>query len=167
MRIRRARPEDAAAALDVIRRSIAELCIADHRNDPAILERWLANKTVENFSAWIANPDNHLFVASDRGRILAVGCVTSSGEITLNYVSPKNRFRGVSRALLQRLEAQARRIGHSVCRLTSTGTPRRFYASAGYVEQGPPMETFGSKSHPLAKSPRSLAAGSVVADKEG
>src|SRR5258708_17093537 len=116
MRIRRARREDAAAAWAVTRRSIAELCIADHRNDPAILERWLANKTLENFSAWIANPDNHLFVASDRGRILAVGCVTSSGEITLNYVSPKNRFKGVSRALLQPLEATARPIGDAASR---------------------------------------------------
>jgi hypothetical protein len=28
-------------------RSIAELCVLDHRNDPAILARWLANKTPE------------------------------------------------------------------------------------------------------------------------
>jgi hypothetical protein len=42
---RRARVEDAAAACDVMRRSITELCLADHANDPTILEAWLANKT--------------------------------------------------------------------------------------------------------------------------
>jgi hypothetical protein len=51
MRIRNAVPEDAAAACEVMRRSIAELCVADHRNDPAILERWLANKTPDIFKS--------------------------------------------------------------------------------------------------------------------
>jgi len=32
-----------------MRRSIAELCVADHRNDEAILSRWLGNKTPEVF----------------------------------------------------------------------------------------------------------------------
>jgi hypothetical protein len=36
--------------------------------------------------------------------IVAVGCVTVSGEITLNYVSPDAKFRGVSAPLLARLE---------------------------------------------------------------
>ncbi|WP_154071510.1 hypothetical protein [Bradyrhizobium lablabi] len=35
MRIRDAVPEDATAAWEVVRRSIAELCVADHHNDPA------------------------------------------------------------------------------------------------------------------------------------
>jgi hypothetical protein len=37
--------EDAPAACDVLRRSISELCVADHGNDPTILARWLSNKT--------------------------------------------------------------------------------------------------------------------------
>jgi quinol monooxygenase YgiN len=39
--IRAARPEDAPAACDVLRRSITELCGADHHDDPEILRRWL------------------------------------------------------------------------------------------------------------------------------
>jgi hypothetical protein len=27
-----------------MRRSIAELCVADHKNDPLIVARWLGNK---------------------------------------------------------------------------------------------------------------------------
>jgi hypothetical protein len=33
---------DAVLACEVIRRSISELCSADHLNDPVILGRWLA-----------------------------------------------------------------------------------------------------------------------------
>jgi hypothetical protein len=36
-------PDDAVAACHVLRESISRLCIADHRNDPAILNAWLAN----------------------------------------------------------------------------------------------------------------------------
>ena len=54
MEIRDAVAEDAHAACRVLRRSIAELCHADHRNDPAILSRWLGNKTPEFFMSWIS-----------------------------------------------------------------------------------------------------------------
>jgi hypothetical protein len=43
MVIRDAVADDADEASAVLQRSIAELCGADHRNDPAILSRWLAN----------------------------------------------------------------------------------------------------------------------------
>jgi GNAT superfamily N-acetyltransferase len=70
----------------VIRRSISELCEADHRNDPEILRRWLANKTPEIGGSWIIKPGN-------------------------SVVSPDARFRGVSRAILTALEARARANG--------------------------------------------------------
>jgi hypothetical protein len=47
---RPATPEDVPTACDIIRRSITELCTADHANDPAILQRWLANKTPKTSS---------------------------------------------------------------------------------------------------------------------
>jgi GNAT superfamily N-acetyltransferase len=53
-----------------------------------------------------------LLVAVERYTILAVGSVTDAGEITLNYVSPDARFRGVSRALLGALEARAIQRGN-------------------------------------------------------
>jgi hypothetical protein len=39
LEIRAATPEDASAACQVMKRSIAELCVADHRNDEAIPKR--------------------------------------------------------------------------------------------------------------------------------
>ena len=152
MEIRAAKPEDASAACEVMRRSIAELCIADHRNDEAILQRWLGNKTPEIFESWIRQPDHSLLVAVEGGNILAVGAVTNAGEITLNYVSPDARFRGVSRALLGALEVLAVERGNRRCTLTSTATALRFYRSNGYVEDGPPAGHFGTSSgHPMSK----------------
>ena len=151
MKVRAAVPEDAAAACQVMRRSIAELCVVDHRNDPAITERWLSNKTPEIFKSWI-RPDNSLLVAVEDNRILAVGCVTDAGEITLNYVSPDARFRGVNRGLLAALEARAMERGNTRCTLTSTETSRRFYRANGYAEDGAPVGKFGTSSrYPMSK----------------
>ena len=136
---------DASAACETIRRSIAELCIADHRNDPTILERWLSNKTPETFKSWI-RPGNSLLVAAENDNILAVGNVTDTGEITLNYVSPDVRFRGVSTALLRALEKRAMERGNRRCTLTSTETARRFYLARGYSEDGPADDKFGTAS---------------------
>jgi GNAT superfamily N-acetyltransferase len=136
----------------MIRRSIVELCIADHRNDPAILTQWLSNKTPEIFLSWINQPANSLLVAIEGDHILAVGSVTSAGEINLNYVSPDVRFRGVSRVMLGALEARAVDRGNVRCTLTSTETARRFYQDAGYVEDGPATGKFGmSSGYPMSK----------------
>jgi hypothetical protein len=149
MKIRDALPEDAAAACEVMRRSIAELCVPDHGNDPVVLGRWLSNKTPETFRTWIGS-GNSLRVVVENGEILAVGCVTDVGEITLNYVSPDVRFR--SSALLTNLESRAKEQGNDICTLESTETARRFYLARGYVERGPAGGKFGTTSgYPMFK----------------
>ena len=153
MHVRDARPEDADAACRVLKRSIAELCEADHLNDPAILDRWLGNKTPENFIAWVYQPDNCVLVAVEDDVILAVGSVNHTGTIGLNYVSPDARFRGISRSRLRALEARAVEHGHARCELVSTATARRFYLSNGYVETGAPTALFGaSAGYPMSKA---------------
>jgi hypothetical protein len=136
MIIRPIRLDDADETCVVLRRSIVELCIADHHNDPAILENWLANKTPDHVRAWIGSPRNIMLLAEDNGVILGAGAVTRSGEIILNYVSPDARFRGVSKALLAALEWTAAALGNDVCTLTSTLTARDFYVGAGYRADG-------------------------------
>jgi len=134
-----------------MRRSIAELCHADHRNDPAILARWAGNKTPQNFRGWIEQADNSLFVAVEGGVVHGVGSVTDAGRIGLNYVSPEARFQGVSRALLHALEQRAAQRGNTKITLESTETARRFYLSNGYTEIGKPIEAFGTTSYPMSK----------------
>src|SRR6185436_9708352 len=142
MAIRDAAPDDAVAACHVLRESIARLCVADHRNDPATLSAWLANKTPEIVTAWAVQKGNSLLLAVEGDAVLAVGSVTDAGEITLNYVSPVARFRGVSRALLKALEARAVARGNTRFTLTSSETAHRFYQSAGYVDDGAPTGKF-------------------------
>lgn len=139
MSIRRATRNDAAEACDVIRRSIIELCVADHRSDPEAIAKWLANKTPGTVSSWIDHPNSRVLVATAGDKIIGVGAITRSGEITLNYILPSARFQGVSKALLRHLEAAALEFGQSTCALTTTATASRFYRSAGYtlLDSGP------------------------------
>ena len=153
MIIREATKADAAAACEVLRASISELCTADHRNDPAILGLWLANKTPENLVSWIADPGASLLLVVEGEAILAVGGVRNDGEITMNYVSPAARFRGASSALLEALEARAKERGNKSCTLLSTETAHRFYLDRGYVGAGAPQHKFGtSSSYPMTKN---------------
>ena len=152
MEIRQALIEDASAACEVLRQSITALCVADHHDDPAVLDRWLANKTPDIVASWIAKAGNTVLVAVEGGAILGVGSVTDGGEITLNYVSPDARFRGVSRAVIGALEERAMKRGNARCHLLSTETARGFYHRMGYTEDGPPVSKFGSSgSYPMSK----------------
>jgi GNAT superfamily N-acetyltransferase len=152
VKIRDATPDDAEAACDIVRRSISELCVADHGNDPAILGAWLRNKTPAIVAGWASQPGNSLLVAVEGEAILAVGAVTDAGEITLNYVAPDARFRGVSSALLSALEARALQRGSIRCTLTSSETAHRFYRSRGYVDNGLPAGKFGTRpSYPMSR----------------
>ena len=152
LEVRDAREEDSIAGSEVMRLSIAVLCVADHKNDPAIMSKWLGNKTPEIFRSWIRQPGNNLLVATQDKQILAVGSVTDAGTITLNYVCPGARFQGVSKALLKALEQRAADRGCKMCSLNSTETARRFYLGNGYVEVGPPESHFGTNAgYPMSK----------------
>jgi GNAT superfamily N-acetyltransferase len=153
LEIRDATEADAEAATEVMRRSIVELCAADHGNDPKVLGDWLANKTPDIFRAWLQRGGHSYLVAGEAGRLVCVGGVTDAGYISLNYVSPDARFRGVSRAMLAALEERARARGNRECTLDSTATARRFYLARGYVETGAAQRTFGTESgFPMRKT---------------
>jgi GNAT superfamily N-acetyltransferase len=47
-------------------------------------------------------------------------------------VLPEGRFRGVSKALIRRLEQHARAIGLLECNLETTQTALHFYRALGY-----------------------------------
>lgn len=152
MQIRDAIIADAPAACRVLRRSITELCAADHRDDPAILDRWLHNKTPEALATWVSRPGGSILVAVDESAIVGVGGVTDGGEITLNYVAPDARFRGVSRAMLRALERRAQERGNTRCTLLSTETAHRFYLANGYADDGAAQGKFGAvASYPMSK----------------
>ena len=149
--IRPARPADVPAMSRVLIASITELCAADHANDPAAIAAWTRNKTPEGVAAMQANADLLLFVAEVSGRIGAVGALTRSGEIALNYVAPDMRFRGLSKAILAHLENELLSLGFAEARLEATATAQRFYERAGWLPQGPQASGRVVNGYPMKK----------------
>ena len=139
--------EDAQAAIDLVRRSIMELCRADHEGDPLTLEGWLANKSVQNLRAWIETPGSDVFLAWRDGALAGVGGFTGAGDVILLYVDPAMRFAGISAGLLARIEARAREIGLPRLRLTSSLTARRFFLERGYEEEDDEGDIFASDAN--------------------
>jgi GNAT superfamily N-acetyltransferase len=151
--VRKAESRDAEAAVEVLRRSIAELCTLDHRGDADTLAKWLANKTRENFVAWLAREDDFCVVAEANGQILGVGLIHRSGEIRLCYLAPGAQRKGVRKAIYLALEEKARVWGVKRLQLDSTASARSFYERLGFRSAGVAKPGFGiSHCHPYEKT---------------
>lgn len=132
IQIRRATENDAVKAIDTLHRSITELCVADHQNDPSEIGSWVGNKTVNTWQKWIARDDAIVVVAERDSEIVGVGMASLSGEIMLNYVHPDVRFCGVSKSILAAIEKTLGSLDVQRCRLESTITAQSFYESCGF-----------------------------------
>ena len=157
MQVRPAQIADADSAIGVIRRSIQELCGADHKCDPATLSMWLSNKTADSMRQWIAA--HTIFVAVEGERIIGVAAVRANGEVFLNYVAPEERFQGASKCLMQNIEVWASSCGPKRLTLESTATALRFYLSTGWTMTGSPQPGFGlTTRNPMSKPVEILPA---------
>ena len=150
--IRPAESDDVVAATLLVRRSIAELCQADHHNVQPIIEGLLINKTQENMQAWVETPGSYVLVAEVGPIMAGVGGLTGDGEITLLYVAPDFRFQGVSKALLAALEEKARELGLPNCALVSTDTAQRFFEAQGYAGYDKDEDDFGMDATSMTKT---------------
>lgn len=150
--IRPAQEDDVAGANALVRRSIAELCMADHHNMPAVMDGLLINKTPDNMRAWITTPGSYVYIAEAGPVMAGVGGLTGDGEVTLLYVAPDFRFQGVSKALLATLEDKARSIGLPTCALVSTETAQRFFEARGYSSYDSDEDDFGMDSTSMTKA---------------
>lgn len=150
--IRKAVATDASAACEVVRRSIEELCVADHRGDPATLSAWLESKTPANSERWIQS-ERHVAVAADRdAELVGFGLLNLDGYIALLYVAPEARFKGVSKSILGLLEREALAAGIQELKVESSKTALRFYRSAGYTSTGGCVPGFGVTScYPMSR----------------
>ena len=147
LEIRTAVAADADAACTVLRRSISECCVQDHKNDPAILDAWLGNKTPQMVANWFSSPTNFSLVAVSEGAVVGVALLTGAGKLALCYLLPEARGQGVGKALLAELIGRCERLGirqmlavigdaenrgsisvHKSCGFEHTGT----FAAAGW-----------------------------------
>lgn len=134
MIIRDALPADAAAMTAVRAASIRDLCAPDHGGDAATIARWIGPD--DKFDKLLAQPDLTLIVVEVDGQIVGLGGV--SGEwVVLNYVHPAFRLQGISKAIMQALEARMVAQGIAVGFLDSTATAVQFYQSIGWLADGP------------------------------
>jgi GNAT superfamily N-acetyltransferase len=161
MRVRPAQIADAERAVDVVRRSIQELCEFDHKRDRATLSMWLGNKTADNMRQWIAA--HTVFVAVQDEQIAGVAAVRADGHVLLNYVAPEARFQGASKCLMQGIETWASSHGLKWLTLESTATALRFYLSTGWTMTGPPQPGFGVTTRNPMRKPVTEGAGGAGA----
>ena len=131
--------------------AIAELCAADHGDLRLNIDVWIANKSPQDVAGWLEARQGHYLVAEDAGAVMAVGAFNGRGEVLLNYVAPEARFRGISKAMLSRMEAELRASGVREARLTSTRTAHRFYRAAGWSDAGPVYQSMGMDALPMKK----------------
>jgi GNAT superfamily N-acetyltransferase len=141
--VRPAEVSDAAAAIEVVRHSIRELCVADHHNDESTLSTWLANKTSQNFLTWLAHVDNFCAVAESNSLLLGVGVLHRRGEILLFYLAPGAQRQGIGRMIHAALEEKANQWGLASLHLDSTALACTFYEALGYRRIGVPVPRFG------------------------
>ena len=102
--------DDAIEATETVRQSILSLCAADHQNDQATVEHWLANKNPETFVAWIGDHENFCAVEEVNGRVRGVGLVRKSGQVLLFYMSPGFQRRGLGQQAPRPMPSQAGRL---------------------------------------------------------
>jgi GNAT superfamily N-acetyltransferase len=148
--IRKAVPEDAEASCVVVRRSITECCVEDHQNNPAILARWLDNKIPENLRTWFQSR-GYPVVAVDESRTVGTAMLGANGSITLLYLIPEARYRGIGKALLSALETEASKRGLRQIELSSTKTAHDFYRRNGYSDTGHEASAFGLTAQLMKK----------------
>ena len=143
LEVRIAASTDADAACSVLRRSITECCELDHKNDPAILDAWLGNKTPQMVANWFSSPTNFSLVAVSEGVVVGVALLTGAGKLALCYLLPEASGQGVGKALLARVEEQACSWGVKALQLHSTATGQEFFARRGYVDAGKVRSPYG------------------------
>jgi ribosomal protein S18 acetylase RimI-like enzyme len=141
--VRLASVEDAPVVTDILRRSISQLCVEDHRNDSESLELWLKNKTIPIVRGWFESPTLYCVVGCIDGMVSGSAAMNAEGEVLLCYVDPGARFQGVSAAMILALEKEAQNRRLADIRLSSTITAKRFYQERGYMAIGAPRQMFG------------------------
>ena len=148
--VRKAVPTDAAAACAALRRSIVECCHEDHGGNATVIAGWIANKTPAAVGGWIRSP-GYCVVAERDGTVVGTAMLGHDGTVALCYLVPEARNLGAGKAMLQALEAEARKRGHKSLELGSTKTAHDFYMRNGYADTGKVESAFGLTAIMMSK----------------
>ena len=137
--IDKAELSDVKSIIQVIHNSILS-CHADHHNNQASIDAWLANKTEENLALWIKH--NYSLVYKQQEKVAGFLLISAKGEILLNYVEPNQQQQGIGKRLLDTAKVHYRNQGINKLSAESTITAKAFYQKNGFevmdeiVEEG-------------------------------
>jgi putative acetyltransferase len=143
------RPGDARAWLDVHRAAVRGLAAGDYPDEA--IRAWaplpVTDAEVERLRG--AATDERRLVAVRGGRVVGIAAWRpATSEVTACYVAPEEARSGVGSALLDAIEAGARRAGLSALEADSSLNAEPFYRRRGYavlergtrrLEAGPAM----------------------------
>ncbi|NBA96234.1 N-acetyltransferase [Pseudomonas sp. R5(2019)] len=144
-------PADAGIISRIIERSIRTGCAIDHRNDPATVQAWMRNQTVDDIQRWATDSELHLRLGLLHGKPVAVGLAMPDGQIRMCYVQPECFRRGVGRAVMNDLESCLAQQGCCRASLYSTATGLAFYRHLGYRSTGGAIRFAGLSLIPMFK----------------
>lgn len=125
-----AKPQDAEAIAHVIQTSI-KACVADHHNDPQVIQDCLSNKTADNLKAWL----QHKYAVSVKQDDQVIGFLLLSpkGELLLNYLLPSHFHQDLGKQMLKSAIDHAKAENIAQIYLESTKTAKDFYQRNGFV----------------------------------
>jgi putative acetyltransferase len=136
--IRPWREADTEELGEMFRRSVREVASRDYR--PAQIEAWV--KAPGETAKWSERMRSRVtFVAEEGGRLIGFIQYEPPDHIDMTYVHPQAQRRGVARALLAALEAEAKRRGVTVLNVEASITSRPFFEASGFETITPQIVT--------------------------
>jgi GNAT superfamily N-acetyltransferase len=144
LKIRQARPADAARLHELHTASVRALCGPHYT--PEVIDGWLRNRRPESYLPEIERGD--LFVVEQGVDIAGFGSA-SRGVIIAVYVDPEAIKQGVGSAIMRHALEIARGGHPGPIRLEATLNAARFYERFGFREVGPSSVRRGDVAIPV------------------
>ena len=122
----------------LFRRSVREVASRDYR--PAQIEAWV--KAPGEIETWTERMRSRVsFVAEETGRLIGFIQYEPPDHIDMTYVHPETQRRGVARALLAAVEAEARTRDVPLLNVEASITSRPFFEAHGFEIVTPQIVT--------------------------
>jgi putative acetyltransferase len=156
------RPGDAPALLALFRDTIRRVNCRDY--NPEQIAAWASDEIDPD--TWAARfAGRFVVVAEDGGRPAGFADLEADGHIDRVYVSADHQGRGVGRALLAAVVAEARRSGLARLFVEASITARPFFESQGFVMLAPQVVVVRGVEFVNFRMERALAEIDGAADR--
>ncbi len=130
MKIRKVRPDDLVAILQLFHETIEHVCASDYPPDQ--IKAWSA--AGEDLPKWRHRLEDQYFLVAEIDKILVgFGSVYHGGHIDLLYVHKDYQKQGIAGRILSGLEKEAQNQGKVNLSAEVSITARPFFEKRGYI----------------------------------